>query len=102
MHDGLDIAAPGGTPVRTTADGTVVMAGKNGRYGKIVVVAHGHGLESRYAHLSNIRTKQGRQVEQGQCIGEIGATGNATGPHLHYEIRVNGRPVNPEIYLPKP
>lgn len=101
LHGGLDIAAPEGTRVRATADGVTTFAGKNGNYGKMVSIDHGRGIETRYGHLRDVWMKEGKRVKQGQWIGETGATGNATGPHLHYEIRVNGTPVNPEAYLPQ-
>jgi len=98
-HEGIDLAAPAGTPVWATADGRVVSAGKDGRYGKTVVVDHGSGFRTRYAHLKKIETKQGKRVERGNTIGRVGKSGNASGPHLHYEVLRNGVPVNPRVYL---
>ena len=95
MHTGVDLAAPTGTPVRATADGVVAGAGWRGGYGIMVSLGHGNGLSTRYAHLSAIAVQPGTAVKAGQVIGYVGATGTATGPHVHYEVRVNGRAVNP-------
>jgi murein DD-endopeptidase MepM/ murein hydrolase activator NlpD len=98
-HEGIDLAAPAGTSVWATADGRVVVAGKDGRYGKTVVIDHGEGFRTRYAHLKKIETKQGKRVERGDTIGRVGKSGNASGAHLHYEVLRNGVPVNPRVYL---
>lgn len=98
-HEGIDLAAPAGTPVWATADGRVVSAGKDGRYGKTVVIDHGSGFRTRYAHLKKIETKRGKRVERGDTIGRVGKSGNASGAHLHYEVLRNGVPVNPRVYL---
>jgi len=98
-HEGIDLAAPAGTPVWATADGTVVVAGKDGSYGKTVLIDHGGGYRTRYAHLKKIETKQGKRVERGDTIGRVGKSGNASGAHLHYEVLRNGVPVNPRVYL---
>jgi murein DD-endopeptidase MepM/ murein hydrolase activator NlpD len=98
-HDGIDLAAPAGTPVRVTADGRVIVAGKEKRYGRTVVVDHGSGFTTRYAHLRKIETKKGKQVRRGELIGRVGRSGNASGTHLHYEVLRNGVPVNPRAYL---
>ena len=98
-HQGIDLAAPAGTPVQATADGRIVFAGKDGRYGKTVVVDHGAGYRTRYAHLKKIDTKQGKRVRRGDQIGRVGKSGNASGAHLHYEVLKNGVPVNPRSYL---
>lgn len=95
MHQGLDFAAPTGTPVLASAGGTVIMAGWGGGYGNVVQIRHSNGLVTRYAHLSRIGVKQGQTVAQGARIGAVGSTGLSTGPHLHYEVWVNGKPVNP-------
>lgn len=95
MHTGVDYAAPTGTPVKATADGTVVRAGVAGGYGNMVEVQHSDGTTSRYAHLHAFRTSVGQPVKQGQVIGLVGSTGMSTGPHLHFEIRRNGSPVDP-------
>jgi murein DD-endopeptidase MepM/ murein hydrolase activator NlpD len=96
-HHGLDYAAPAGTPVSTVGDGTVLFSGYKGEYGKLVVVRHKNNWKTYYGHLSRIgkHIKSGTSVRQGQVIGYVGSTGLATGPHLHYEIRVHNRAVNP-------
>ena len=103
MHKGVDLAIDTGTPVRATARGVVVVAnpGYNGGYGKVIYIDHGNGVVTRYAHLSEVRVTVGHNVERGEVIALSGATGNVTGEHLHYEIRVNGNPVNPGDYMPK-
>jgi len=98
-HQGIDLAAPAGTPVRATAPGKVVFAKKDGRYGRTVVIDHGGGFITRYAHLKKIETKKGKRVERGDVIGRVGKSGNASGAHLHYEVLKNGVPVNPRGYL---
>ena len=98
-HEGIDLAAPAGTPVWATADGTIVVAAKDGRYGKTVVIDHGAGYKTRYAHLKKIETKQGKRVKRGDTIGRVGKSGNASGAHLHYEVLRNGVPVNPRKYF---
>jgi murein DD-endopeptidase MepM/ murein hydrolase activator NlpD len=94
-HQGLDISADAGAPVYATADGTVLLAQREGAYGNLITIDHGYGLETRYGHLSKYEVKSGSQVKRGQVIGRVGSTGRATGPHLHYEVRVNGRLLNP-------
>ena len=98
MHEGIDISAPSGTAVRAAAGGQVIIAGTMGGYGNIVVIDHGGGLSTAYAHLSSIWVGGGT-VSQGQGIGAVGCTGSCTGPHLHFEVRVNGAAVNPFSYL---
>ena len=98
MHEGIDISAPMGTAVRAAASGSVVFAGVMGGYGNIVVIDHGNGLATAYAHLSSIWIGGG-SVSQGQGVGALGCTGSCTGPHLHFEVRVNGSAVNPMNYL---
>lgn len=98
-HQGIDLAASAGTPVWATADGTVVVAGKDGRYGKTVLIDHGGGFRTRYAHLKKIEVKKGKRVERGDTIGRVGKSGNASGAHLHYEVIKNGAPVNPRGYF---
>lgn len=100
IHKGLDIAAPLGTPVKATASGITSFSGEQTGYGKIVVVDHCNGYETAYAHLDTILTSRGTKVRRGAKIGLVGASGNATGPHLHYEVRCNKKCVDPEIYLP--
>jgi len=99
MHEGDDIAAPSGTPVYTTANGKVAFAGWAGGYGKMIKIRHPEGFETRYAHLSKIRVKKGQRVSQGERIGDMGSTGRSTGPHVHYEVRVGGKAVNPMKYI---
>lgn len=99
MHNGLDIAINTGTPVRAAADGRVTFAGWNGGYGILVIVDHGNGVETRYAHNSRLNVKVGQQVSRGQIVSYSGNTGNSTGPHLHFEIRYRNSPVNPQTYL---
>jgi murein DD-endopeptidase MepM/ murein hydrolase activator NlpD len=94
-HNGIDYAAPTGTPVRNVGDGWVQFAGRQNGYGNTVVVRHAGGKETLYAHLSRIDVRQGQRVEQGQRLGAVGATGWATGPHLHFEFRVNGQHQDP-------
>jgi murein DD-endopeptidase MepM/ murein hydrolase activator NlpD len=98
-HPGLDISADKGTPVYATADGTVSQASYSGAYGNLVVLEHQFGIETRYGHLSAFRTQLGQTVKRGDLIGLVGATGRATGPHLHYEVRVNDRILNPLQFL---
>jgi len=99
MHPALDMAAPLGTPVYTTADGVVVFAGWAGGYGKVIKIRHPEGFETRYAHLSKIRVKKGQRVSQGDRIGDMGSTGRSTGSHVHYEVRIGGKPVNPSKFI---
>jgi murein DD-endopeptidase MepM/ murein hydrolase activator NlpD len=94
-HLGLDIASEPGRPVRATADGRVQNASYSGDYGNLVVLEHDFGLVTRYAHLSRMAVKRGGQVKRGEVIGYVGSTGRATGPHLHYEVWANGKPINP-------
>jgi len=94
-HSGIDLPAPMGTPVYAARAGEVVWAGWRGAYGFLVTVAHGHGERSMYAHLSRIDVRVGVRIGQGVRVGLVGATGDATGPHLHFEIRVRGACVNP-------
>jgi len=98
-HKGLDLTAPKGTKVRTTADGRVTFAGRSGDFGRLVIVEHGNGYETRYAHLKSISVNKGKKVKRGAVLGTVGESGNATGPHLHYEVRLQGTPVNPKSYL---
>jgi murein DD-endopeptidase MepM/ murein hydrolase activator NlpD len=99
MHTGLDLRGDKGEPVHVTADGKVTVAGWDGGYGRMVEVNHGHGLATRYGHLSEIDVKVGQIVHIGQVIGRIGSTGRSTGPHLHYETRINDEPVDPRKFL---
>lgn len=99
MHNGLDIAVSTGTPIKAAADGRVSFAGWNGGYGILVIVDHGNGIETRYAHNSRLNVKVGQKVERGQVVSYSGNTGVSTGPHLHFEIRQRNNPVNPQTYL---
>ena len=98
-HPGLDISADKGSPVYATADGTITQAAYSGAYGNLVVIDHKFGIETRYGHLSAFRVARGQTVKRGDLIGLVGATGRATGPHLHYEVRVNDRILNPLSFL---
>lgn len=95
VHSGIDLAAPVGTPVFATSDGTVNTAGWGGGYGLLVALDHAGAMQTRYGHLSQIAVAPGQQVRKGEIVGFVGSTGMSTGPHLHYEVRVNGRAVNP-------
>lgn len=95
MHQGLDVAVNTGTPVRAAAAGTVTQAGNAGNYGILVIIKHANGYETRYAHNSRMNVKVGQYVKQGDIIAYSGNTGNSTGPHLHFEIRINGKPQDP-------
>ena len=101
FHKGVDLAAPRGTPVHVTADGVVSNAEWSGGYGKSIVVDHGNGTQTYYAHLSQFLVVPGQEVRRGEVIAASGGTGHATGPHLHYEVRLGGVPVNPYRYLAK-
>lgn len=94
-HPGLDIAGDKGQAVYATADGVVSHAGRQGAYGNLITIDHGFGLETRYGHLSGFQVRQGDRVQRGDLIGRLGATGRATGTHLHYEVLANGRLLNP-------
>jgi murein DD-endopeptidase MepM/ murein hydrolase activator NlpD len=98
-HTGVDISAPTGTRVHATADGIVVFADRFGGYGRLVIIDHGNGYETYYAHLSRVDVINGQEIRQGAAVGEVGATGRVTAPHLHYEVRVHKAPVNPYRYL---
>ena len=99
MHQGLDIAAPTGRPITAARSGTVIVAGWSGGYGQLVVIDHGGGLATAYAHQSRIAVKTGDPVTQGGLVGFVGSTGHSTGPHLHFEVRVNGAARDPLPYL---
>jgi murein DD-endopeptidase MepM/ murein hydrolase activator NlpD len=102
-HSGLDIAGERGQPVYATAAGTVRHIGHQGAYGNLIVLDHGFGLESRYGHLLKYEVKPGAKVQRGDIIGQVGATGRATGYHLHYEVVANGRLINPlQLLTQKP
>lgn len=99
MHNGVDFAAGLGTPLYATADGVVTHAGWGSGYGRLVKIQHEFGIETRYAHMSKMRVKVGQRVSRGDHIGDMGASGRVTGVHLHYEVRVGGKAVNPMIYI---
>jgi murein DD-endopeptidase MepM/ murein hydrolase activator NlpD len=99
-HKGQDIAAPTGTPVNVTADGVVVVAGWVKGYGNGIYVDHGNGITTRYGHLSRIDVVVGQTLKRGDHLGLVGSTGRSTGPHLHYEVRIDGQPTSPLQYLP--
>ena len=99
MHTGLDFRAETGEPARATAAGTVTIAAWNGGYGKMVEVDHGNGFATRYAHLSQIDVEVGQPIRVGQIVGKVGSTGRSTGPHLHYETRIDGDAVDPQRFL---
>jgi murein DD-endopeptidase MepM/ murein hydrolase activator NlpD len=100
FHKGIDLSAPTGTPVVATADGRVEKAEwKSGGYGNVVVINHGRGIKTLYAHLSKILVREGQKVRRGQIIGLVGSTGKSVAPHVHYEVEVNGEAVNPIRYI---
>ncbi len=99
-HSGVDIAAPRGTPIHAARDGRVVRAGWYGGYGLVVILDHGDGMETWYGHASALLVRAGQWVRRGQVIARVGCTGACTGPHVHFELRVRGQPVNPLRYLP--
>jgi len=98
-HQGIDLAAPAGTRVTATAAGRVSFAGRSGDFGRMVVIDHRDGWQTAYAHLKRIKIGKGDRVKRGTLIGTVGKSGNATGTHLHYEVRRNGTPVDPRPYL---
>lgn len=99
FHKGFDIANRKGTPIIATANGTVTFAGKKGAYGNVVVIDHGHGMVTRYAHTEKMLVKRNDKVKRGDTIALIGNSGRSTGPHVHYEVHLNGIPVNPDKYI---
>ncbi len=100
-HKGLDIAASGGTPIKAVADGTVIRSGWSSGYGNLVVIDHGNGVTTYYGHCSRLYVSKGTSVKAGDNIAAVGSTGNSTGNHLHFEIRLNGEQVNPQKYVYK-
>jgi murein DD-endopeptidase MepM/ murein hydrolase activator NlpD len=102
FHKGQDISAPTGTPINATADGVVVIARWVKGYGYGIYIDHGNGLSTRYGHLSRIDVTEGQTVKRGDHLGLVGSTGRSTGPHLHYEVRLNGEAIDPLRYLPAP
>ncbi|MCC7431301.1 peptidoglycan DD-metalloendopeptidase family protein [bacterium] len=99
QHNGLDFHAPKGTPIYASADGKVTFSGFNGNYGKFIRIKHKYGYETAYGHLSISKVKQGQKIKKNDLIGFVGSTGRTTGPHLHYEIKLNGRFLNPLNYI---
>ncbi len=99
FHEGLDIASPEGTPILAAAQGKVTFAGWHGTYGKMMIIDHGYGTVTRYAHVSQFLKNPGETVQKGDVVALVGNTGQSTGPHLHYEICLNGKPVNPGKYI---
>ncbi len=99
MHAGVDIPGPVGTPIYATADGIIAHAGRQGGYGNMVEISHGKGIATRYGHLSKILVADNARVTRGQLIALMGSTGRSTGPHLHYEVRIDGHAVNPIPFL---
>jgi murein DD-endopeptidase MepM/ murein hydrolase activator NlpD len=99
FHTGIDISAPIGTPIRATADGTVKSAAMESGYGREVIIDHGHGMETCYAHMSGFAVMAGQTVVKGQVIGYVGVSGRTTGAHVHYEVRIHNAPVNPYKYM---
>lgn len=98
-HKGIDICVPPGTPVLAATDGVVAFAGTEAEYGRLIVIDHGHDFSTIYGHLAKIQVKAGEKVSKGQAIGTVGLSGNSTGPHLHYEVRLRNSPVNPIRFL---
>lgn len=98
-HEGIDVTAPVGTPIEAPADGRVIAAGWESGYGNTITIDHGYGIQTKFAHASKLLAKRGARVQRGERIALVGSTGLATGPHLHYEVHVNGRPVDPLRYV---
>jgi murein DD-endopeptidase MepM/ murein hydrolase activator NlpD len=98
VHNGIDLAAPLGTPVVASSDGVVGTADWHGGYGLYIALEHGGGVETRYGHMSRLNVAAGQRVRKGDVIGYVGSTGRSTGPHLHYEVRINGQAVNPVFW----
>ena len=99
LHTGVDLVQPFGSEIHATGAGRVIHAGLEGGYGDMVEIDHGFGLTTRYGHMSDIAVAEGEEVKQGDVLGRLGSTGRSTGPHLHYEVRVDGEPVDPERFL---
>ncbi|MAF29831.1 MAG: hypothetical protein CL819_11510 [Croceicoccus sp.] len=101
MHSGLDFRGATGTPIRAAAKGRVAFVGRKGGYGNVIEIRHGNGVMTRYAHMSKFDARVGDRVDAGETIGRIGSTGRSTGPHLHFEVRINNRAVDPRPMLEK-
>lgn len=101
MHQGVDIASPRGTPVKAPAAGKVIFAGSHSGYGSMIALDHGYGVSTIFAHLSKIGVKKGQTIDRGEVIGNVGSTGATTGPHLHYEVQVDGLPSDPLAFIVK-
>jgi murein DD-endopeptidase MepM/ murein hydrolase activator NlpD len=99
MHKGLDVATRTGTPIIAPADGLAIFSGREGGFGNMLAIDHGYGIVTKYAHCSTIDVKIGQKVKRGDIIARVGNTGRSTGPHLHYEVAVNGVAVNPSRYI---
>jgi len=99
MHEGIDIGAPSGHPINATADGVISYAGKKPGFGNFIKIKHGYGIETIYAHAKNLFVKSGQKIKRGQRIASVGSTGYSTGPHVHYEVRVNAVPVDPLYFI---
>jgi murein DD-endopeptidase MepM/ murein hydrolase activator NlpD len=99
MHAGIDLAGPLGTPIYATADGIVGRSEYSGAYGNLVEINHGQGIQTRYGHMSRLIARPGQRVRRGELIGLMGSTGRSTGSHLHYEVRIDGRAVNPIPFI---
>ncbi|MGB4845048.1 MAG: M23 family metallopeptidase, partial [Ferruginibacter sp.] len=99
MHNGLDFTAPQGTPIYATGDGVVTTAGVGTGTGNHVIINHGYGYETEYMHMLRIKTRVGQRVKRGEVIGWVGNTGASTGPHVHYEVHINGTPVDPVYFF---
>ena len=95
MHSGIDIAAPLGTPIHAAASGEVMSASLNRGYGLCIIILHGNGVQTLYGHCSRLAVHAGQMVRRGEIIGNVGSTGRSTGPHLHFEVRRDGHPINP-------
>jgi len=99
MHSGIDIASSRGTLIKAPAAGKVIYSGRRGGYGKVLIIQHGYGISTMYAHLNKIYVKKGTKIKRGEKIGEVGSTGYSTGPHLHYEVQVDGIPADPMAFV---
>ena len=99
MHNGLDFTAPQGTPIYATGDGTIATSGEGSGTGNHVIINHGYGYETVYMHMVRIKAREGQHVKRGEVIGWVGSTGASTGPHCHYEVHINGRPVDPVYFF---